>query len=101
MILKSKYCGCQPVNTHYLVIKNVYFAGFQNSNYKTSRKPCNDVHESRLARLEFNFPNYLAQWREARCPELEADVTSRLTLLSQSTESVFAAFKQTNCKCKS
>ena len=82
------------MNTHYLLIKNVYFAGFQKSNYKTSRKPYDDVHESRLAWLEFNFPNYLAHWREnteARCPELEADVTSRLMLQSQSTEGVFVA----------
>ena len=70
-ILKSKYCSSQPVNTHNSLIKNVYFAGFQNSNYTTSRKPYDDVHESRLSWLEFIFPNYLAQWREnteARSP---------------------------------
>ena len=57
--------------------KNVYFAGFQNSNYKTSRQPYDDVHESRLAWLEQDFPNYLAQWRkntEACSAELGADV---------------------------
>ena len=67
----------------------MYFAGFQNSNYKTSRKPYNDVHDSRLAWLEYDFPNYIAQWRknaEARSAELGAHVASRLMLLSQSTE---------------
>ena len=67
----------------------MYFAGFQNSNFKASRKPYNDVCDSRLAWLEYDFPNYLTQWRknvEVRCTELGADVTSKLMLLSQNTE---------------
>ena len=79
-----KMCALQSV-------KSCIFAGFQNFDIKISRLPCSDIHDSRLAGLENDFPNYLTNWyrnAKVQCAELGVDGTSTGSpmLLSRSTE---------------
>ena len=68
----------------------MFFVGFQNSNFKETRKPYSQISDDRLLWLEKDFLNYTRQWRSnaiARCQESGYDVNAfNSMLLSQSTE---------------
>ena len=65
----------------------MFFLGFQNCNFKATRKPYREIDDERLVWLQNDFLNYLRQWRlnaENRCQESDFDVNCMI--LSQSTE---------------